>query len=103
MSTEGPRTIRHLLIRGRVQGVGYRGWAYDEAVQRGLAGWVRNRVDRTVEIVVAGPPDLVEDFVAACRRGPWRARVDDIETCEATEQELAARRGSEAFSVLSTM
>ncbi|NVO13812.1 MAG: acylphosphatase [Rhodoplanes sp.] len=95
--------MRHLLVRGRVQGVGYRGWADAEARQRGLDGWVRNRVGGAVEILVAGPPDLVADFITACRRGPWRARVDDIAVAEATTRELDQRRPGESFSVLSTV
>jgi acylphosphatase len=95
--------VRHLLVRGRVQGVGYRGFAEHEARRRGLEGWVRNRVGGAVEIVVAGPKELVDDFVTACRRGPFRARVDDIAIDTATPRELEQRRPGETFSVLSTM
>ncbi|MDC7787812.1 acylphosphatase [Rhodoplanes sp. TEM] len=95
--------VRLLLVRGRVQGVGYRGWAEGEATRRGLEGWVRNRVGGAVEILVAGPPGLVDDFVAACRRGPFRARVDDIAVDAASPRWLEQRRPGELFSVLSTM
>lgn len=95
--------VLHLLVRGRVQGVGYRGWSEHEATRLGLDGWVRNRVGGAVEIVVAGPAEQVEAFVAACRRGPFRARVDDIAIDPATPRELEHRRAGERFSVLSTM
>lgn len=70
---------RHLRIEGRVQGVGYRAWMVREARRLGLAGWVRNRADGTVEAVVAGPEPAVQTLLTACRRGPIAARVDRIE------------------------
>ena len=68
----------HLVIRGRVQGVAYRAWAVQEARRRGLAGWVRNLRDGSVEAVVQGPEHEVEMMVKACRRGPSLAHVTDI-------------------------
>jgi acylphosphatase len=68
----------HLRIEGRVQGIGYRAWVEDEAAERGLAGWVRNRRDGSVEAVFAGEPEAVEAMVAACRGGPLGARVTGV-------------------------
>jgi acylphosphatase len=93
--------IRHAIIRGRVQGVGYRDFTEREARARGLTGWVRNRRDGTVEAVLAGPPAAVADMIAACRRGPFNARVDAVDEREGTPQELALRQG-ETFAVLRT-
>lgn len=73
------RIARRLVISGRVQGVWYRGWTVDQARALGLDGWVRNRNDGTVEIVVAGPADAVERLTALCEQGPRDARVDGIE------------------------
>ncbi len=92
--------IVRLTIRGRVQGVGYRAFVEDEAIARGLQGWVRNRRDGAVEAVVAGENAAVEAMIAACRRGPRSARVDAVEIEEADEQALAARRPGEVFSML---
>jgi acylphosphatase len=70
--------IRRLLVHGRVQGVCYRGWTVDQAKALGLDGWVRNRSDGSVEVVVSGPEAAVETMIARCREGPPAARVDDV-------------------------
>ena len=94
--------IRHVVVRGRVQGVGYRAFVEDEAIRRGLEGWVRNRRDGTVEALFAGPAAAVEAMIADCRRGPYGARVDDIEAREGRAEELAQRAQGPAFAVLPT-
>lgn len=78
---------RLLLIAGRVQGVGYREWMVLEAVRLGVAGWVRNRADGTVEALVEGEEAAVEELLRACRRGPRLARVDVIEEAVAEAPE----------------
>jgi acylphosphatase len=93
--------IRHVVIRGRVQGVGYRAWAEYTALDHDLEGWVRNRRDGSVEAVFAGPPEAVVQMIEACRRGPPGARVDTVDVRDGRNDELAAR-GQERFAVLST-
>jgi acylphosphatase len=93
---------RHLVIRGRVQGVGYRAFVEDVAFDYRLAGWVRNRRNGEVEAVFAGPPAAVDTVIHACRRGPPGARVDGIDEREATADELALGRGVR-FAVLPTL
>lgn len=68
----------HVVISGRVQGVFYRGWTEERAGRLGIAGWVRNRSDGTVEAVFSGPGEAVDRLLAECRQGPPAARVDDI-------------------------
>jgi len=68
----------HLVISGRVQGVFYRDSARKKAQSLGLAGWVRNRRDGTVEAIAQGPEESVRSFVTWCRGGPPAARVDDV-------------------------
>ncbi len=68
----------HLLIHGRVQGVGYRAFLAGEAEARGLSGWARNLRSGEVEAVVAGPAETVEALIEAARRGPLGSRVEGI-------------------------
>jgi acylphosphatase len=95
--------IRHVVIRGRVQGVGYRAWTEYTAVSRGLEGWVRNRRDGSVEAVFAGPAQAVAAMVAACRRGPPGARVEALDERQASNDLLSTRQAGERFSVLATL
>jgi len=88
---------RHLVIHGRVQGVWYRGWAVETARSLGLAGWIRNRRDGTVEAVVQGDESAVERFMALARQGPPAA---DVERIEASEAEPAAHAGFEQRGTL---
>ena len=72
----------HLLITGRVQGVGYRDWLVHEAQRRGLTGWVRNLATGAVEAVVAGEDKAVDDCVRLCWQGPPLADVSDVRVTE---------------------
>jgi acylphosphatase len=91
---------RHVFIRGRVQGVGYRAWMEITALERGIEGWVRNRRDGSVEALFTGLKEEVAGMIAECRRGPPGARVDAIDQRDAAPDEIALRRGDEIFSVL---
>ena len=77
------RITRRLAIRGRVQGVFFREAMRREAARLGVAGWVRNRRDGSVEAVVQGAPAAVEAIVAWARRGPPDAAVAALEASEA--------------------
>ena len=87
----------HLVITGRVQGVGFRAWTCAEARRRGLRGWVRNRHDGSVETLLIGNEPAVAAMIEACRHGPSMARVDDI------ERAAAADDGSPGFAERHTL
>jgi acylphosphatase len=82
-------TTRKLRIHGEVQGVFYRAWSAEEAQALGLRGWVRNRSDGTVEMLVHGEEDAVRRFIERCRDGPPAARVERIDV-EDTRDEVPA-------------
>lgn len=71
--------IYRLEIRGRVQGVYYRQSMVEYARNTGVRGWVRNRLDGSVEAVVAGDTDAVDKTIAWCRQGPPQAAVSAVE------------------------
>jgi acylphosphatase len=89
---DAPCIIR-AIIRGRVQGVGYRAWTQAEAVSRNLAGWVRNRADGSVEAVFAGDPDPVAAMAECLLRGPPGSRVTGLEIRDAPASVLEATFG----------
>jgi len=70
---------KRLIISGRVQGIGYRAWMVEKARELGVSGWVRNRIDGSVEALVAGETAAVEELLRLCRRGPRLAVVVSIE------------------------
>jgi len=94
---------RYVLVRGRVQGVGFRAWTEVTALERRLQGWVRNRRDGAVEALFSGLETDVLAMVEACRCGPPGARVDFVDHREAAPDEVALRRRDELFSVLGTI
>ncbi len=67
-------------ITGRVQGVGYRSWTASHARTLGLNGWVRNRIDGSVEALFVGDESAVQALVDQCKQGPLAARVEKVET-----------------------
>jgi acylphosphatase len=76
-------TTLHLLVQGRVQGVGFRWHIVDVARKRDLAGWVRNRDDGAVEIAASGSAEALALLEAAARQGPAGARITSVEKIEA--------------------
>ena len=94
---------RHILVHGRVQGVGFRAFVELEAHKRGLEGWVRNRRDGSVEAVFSGEAALIADMIEVCRRGPMGARVDVLHQRDGEAVDLKARAPGELFSLLPTV
>lgn len=93
---------RHIIAKGRVQGVGYRHFVTETATTHGLQGWVRNRMSGMVEAVLIGPADAVDLAIEVCKTGPRHARVDGIDQSDATPEQHALGDGA-GFSVLPTV
>ena len=74
---------RRYVVRGRVQGVGFRWYVEREARVLGLSGWVRNRADGTVEVLAAGSNEQLNSLYDKLKQGPRAARVDDVDVEEA--------------------
>lgn len=80
---------RHVVVRGRVQGVFFRDSTREQAESEGVAGWVANRGDGGVEAVFEGASDEVERMVEFCRSGPSSADVDDVEVSDEEPEGLS--------------
>lgn len=81
------RTV-HVLISGRVQGVGYRMWTENTAMALGLSGWVRNRRDGSVEAVFQGSPEDVAEIIERCWEGPSMAKVARVDVVDESAGEF---------------
>jgi acylphosphatase len=88
----------HWIVRGRVQGVGFRYATVQQAARLGLTGWVRNRRDSSVEVVACGTADNCATLADWLARGPATARVDGIdERAATTEESLRVCSGFESL------
>jgi len=83
-------TARRAVVRGRVQGVGFRWFAERNAQTLGVRGWVRNRADGTVETLAEGDEKAVGEYLARLSRGPLGSRVDEVVVEEAAGEGLSA-------------
>ena len=81
-STEKATQARRFVVRGRVQGVGFRWFVEREAHVLGVSGWVRNNADGSIEVLAQGTRDQLLGLRSRLRQGPRAARVDDIEESE---------------------
>jgi acylphosphatase len=85
---------RRFLVRGRVQGVGFRWFVEREALILGIAGWVRNNFDGTVEVLAVGTREQLAGMRSRLQEGPRAARVDEVE-----ESEAEAVKGLNSFRI----
>ena len=83
VSAENTTQARRFVVRGRVQGVGFRWFVEREAHILAVAGWVRNNADGSVEVLAQGTRDQLSGLRSRLRQGPRAARVDDVEESEA--------------------
>lgn len=80
---------RRVFVHGHVQGVFFRDTARRLALRHGVAGWIRNNVDGTVEAVLEGESDAVERLIDFCRTGPRGAAVDRVEVFDEPPEDAA--------------
>ena len=78
MNVPQETVVKHYLVKGRVQGVGFRWFVHREAAEIGLRGWVRNTDDGHVEVVAAGDEEQVAELREALHKGSRGSRVDDV-------------------------
>jgi len=70
---------KHIIIKGKVQGVGFRYWLYKAAVQRNINGWVRNKISGEVEAVLIGNDAETNNLIKLCKKGPASSEVVKVE------------------------
>lgn len=75
---ESDQACLHAIVEGHVQGVGFRAFVLDHALELGLTGWVRNRWDGTVEVLAEGPKMELENLLTALQRGPRRYTTSNV-------------------------
>jgi acylphosphatase len=88
--------VLHFLVKGRVQGVGFRWFVHREASELDLKGWVRNTEGGDVEVVVAGTEENLAELRASLKRGPRGSRVDKVIEHSLVEKEA---EGLQAFQI----
>lgn len=94
VSSEKAIEAKRYVVRGRVQGVGFRWFVEREAHMLGVAGWVRNNHDGSVEVLAQGTRDQLSGLHGRLREGPRAARVDAVEVSDATPAQ-----GLSSFSI----
>ena len=70
---------KHIIITGKVQGVGFRYWLYKEAKQRNIDGWVRNKISGEVEALLIGKDEKINNLIKLCKKGPPSAEIIKID------------------------
>jgi acylphosphatase len=95
------RTCLRTIVRGRVQGVGFRAWTQQQARRHELDGWVRNLRDGSVEAFFAGPQDRIDLMLTALCDGPAGSRVQAVEHFPATEADIGDPAG-DGFAIRGT-
>ena len=70
---------KYIIIKGKVQGVGFRYWLYKEAKQRNIDGWVRNKISGEVEALLIGKDEKINNLIKLCKKGPPSSEITKIE------------------------
>ena len=73
---------KHLVISGRVQGIGFRYWLQSIAIEKNIFGWVKNKISGDVEALIVGNEQEVKNMIKLCKKGPLSSRVDHVKVNE---------------------
>ena len=87
---------KHLLIFGKVQGVGFRYWLYEKAIQKNIRGWVKNRITGQVEALLIGNDEDVNEIIKQCKTGPRSSNVTQVKI-----QDYKQEYSKKSFVILS--
>ena len=87
---------KHLLISGKVQGVGFRHWLYMKATKKNIRGWVKNKITGEVEALLIGNDKDIDDVIKQCERGPSSSNVTQIRI-----QDYQQEYSKKSFDILS--
>ena len=88
---------KHIIIKGKVQGVGFRYWLYKVAIQRNINGWVRNKISGEVEAVLIGNDAEINNLIKLCKKGPASSEVTRVSVKDYEEECL-----SKTFKIVNT-
>ena len=88
---------KHIIIKGKVQGVGFRYWLYKEAIQRNIDGWVRNKISGEVEALLIGNDAEVNSIIKLCKKGPPSSEVTKVSVKDYEKQYL-----NKPFEIINT-
>ena len=79
---------KHLLIFGKVQGVGFRYWLYEKAIKKNIHGWVKNTIQGQVEVLLIGNDEDVNELIKQCGKGPHSSNVTQVKIQDYKEEYL---------------
>ena len=88
---------KHIIIKGKVQGVGFRYWLYKEAIQRNINGWVRNKISGEVEALLIGSDEDVNNIIKLCKKGSPSSKVANVSVKDYEKEYL-----NKPFKIIST-
>ena len=88
---------KHLLIFGKVQGVGFRYWLYEKAIKKNISGWVKNRISGEVEVLLIGNNEDVNELIKQCGKGPHSSNVTQVKI-----QDYKEEYSKKSFDILSS-
>ena len=88
---------KHVLIFGKVQGVGFRYWLYEKAIKKNIRGWVKNKITGEVESLLIGKDEDVNEVIKQCEKGPYSSNVTEVKI-----QDYKQEYPKQSFDILSS-